>query len=77
MSNFFAPEQYTPGGQSLSPDPITYETDDAGPPRNFRWETPPPGEDGTIVSRALTVTGSPDPLPEQAPGMNQYTQRVT
>jgi hypothetical protein len=75
--SFFAPEQYTPGGQSLSPDPITYEADDAGPPLNYRWETPPPGEDGTIVSRALTVIDSPDPLPEQAPGMNQYTVRVT
>lgn len=65
MSGFFVPEQYTRGGQSQNPDYTTYETDDSGPPLNYRWETPPPGEDGTIPSRALTVTGSPDPLPEQ------------
>lgn len=59
------PEQFTRGGQSNSPDYTTYETDDAGPPLNWRWETPPAGEDGTIVSRALTVTDSPNPVPGQ------------
>lgn len=56
MSSFFPPEQYTPGGQSNLPDPSTYETDDSGPPNNYRWETPPAGEDGSIPSRADTVT---------------------
>lgn len=52
----YAPEQYTPGGQSDSPDPVTYEIDDSGPPLNYRIETPPPGEDGSIPSRSETVT---------------------
>ena len=59
------PEQFTRGGLSNSPDYATYETDDSGPPRNWRWETPPAGEDGTIDPRATTVTDSPDPLPAQ------------
>lgn len=59
------PEQFTRGSLSNSPDYATYESDDSGPPNNFRWETPPAGEDGTIAPVATTVTGSPDPLPEQ------------
>lgn len=52
----YVPEQYTPGGQSDSPDPITYETNDAGPPLNWRRDTPPAGEDGSIPSVSETVT---------------------
>lgn len=61
----FAPEQYTPGGLSSSPDYTTYETDDSGPSLNWRLATPPAGEDGSIPNTAITVTGSPNPLPVQ------------
>lgn len=61
----YAPEQYTPGALSNAPDYDTYNTDDSGPPLNWRLETPPAGEDGSIPSRALTVSGSPNPLPVQ------------
>lgn len=37
-------------------DFIEHETDDAGPPRNWRLATPPPGYDGTIPDVAATVT---------------------
>lgn len=57
----YAPEQYTVGGQSNSPDPNTYETDDSGPPLNNRLLTPPPGYDGTIPDLPATVTGAPVP----------------
>jgi hypothetical protein len=30
-----------------------------------RIPTPPVGFDGSVVNTAITVTGSPDPLPEQ------------
>lgn len=50
------PEQFTSGGQSGSPDYITYEIDDAGPPRNWRRDTPPPGEDGSTPNVSETVT---------------------
>lgn len=56
MSNFFPPEQFTPGGQSDNPDYTTYETDDSGPPLNWRRQTPPAGEDGTVPSVSETVT---------------------
>lgn len=62
---FLPPEEFTPAGQSNNPDYVTYERDDSGPPLNYRWETPPAGEDGSIPNRAITVTGSPDPLPVQ------------
>lgn len=31
--------------------------DSSGPPNNWRRETPPAGEDGSVPDRRLTVTG--------------------
>lgn len=61
----YAPEQYTPGGLSNSPDPVTYEVDDSGPPLDWRLQTPPPGYDGSIPDIPATVTGAP------VPGLNE------
>lgn len=37
---------------------IRLHHDSSGPPNNWRRQTPPPGEDGSIPDVSLTVTGS-------------------
>ncbi len=66
------PHQFTPGGLVDAVDYVKYETDDAGPPRNWRRDTPPAGEDGSIPNVAITVTGSPDPLPTQTGTVSRF-----
>jgi hypothetical protein len=50
-------EEFTPAGQSQNPDYASYVYDDSGPPKNYRWPTLPPGDDGSIDKQWIdTVT---------------------
>lgn len=52
----FQPEDFTEPGAVNAVD-YRLHRDNSGPPNNWRRETPPAGEDGTVPDRRLTVTG--------------------
>jgi hypothetical protein len=51
----FRPEDFSePGSGNVD---YRLNRDSSGPPNNWRRDTPPAGEDGSVPDRRLTVTG--------------------